>query len=577
MSSSERSGPNSFCSRATRALLQSIDDARSENSTRWSDGIQRTQSVSQFLSENALQTGRKDGVFRRHDARSLRALGWNLIHKYCAIEGVPSIEELYSLGSEAITTDRLRQVGYVSPWKTADRAQPPKTKGRISRTKVRRTAAAALPDQHTESGGNSEQVNPLTNADPHSGRGLPYGSQSDPGSDSATVYGVHNEDGVRGNTLPSDQPTFQSDDPARQENQAAEEDREAPDGDGDLPPKILSVPQAPSGSTDQFPNAGTSRKRLAPQDIERLGTKRAGKIPARKEAKAQPDLAPAARKHEFVPFADFDFSLDDTKIKAIMHDIYSSIKSLAFEELRDMGIDRSATALFHLPTAPVPGLIGLYGILLGTGLASHQRQLILDNMSAADLVVALIGAFFCIEVFGASCLPTADHLLASVSQALDGFAPQLERECSKRLGTNTDTLLRRAYLARVNEVEFHTQKLAPHADRLATRLADMLHHHLRLYSKDIEMTIPATQQATLRWATRLEEVVLRGLALKCQLSCARERYHFHGYTPGERHLQRTMQGTHGKGDEVVAAVFPGLQIEAAGNSRVVYAAQVRLK
>ncbi|KAK5112844.1 hypothetical protein LTR85_011071 [Meristemomyces frigidus] len=183
----------------------------------------------------------------------------------------------------------------------------------------------------------------------------------------------------------------------------------------DIPSEPHSAPEEPPQpeKLERVP----ARKRLASQDIERLGTRRAGKMPAW-EDQPGPSTAPVGRQHSFVQLADLDFSLDEVKIKAKMHDIYSSIRSLAFEELHDMGIDPAASTLFDLPVASTPGLSELYCVLLGVGLRSHQRQLIADTMPVADVTVALMGAFFCIEVFGASCLPTADHLLALVGKAL---------------------------------------------------------------------------------------------------------------------------------------------------------------
>ena len=70
---------------------------------------------------------------------------------------------------------------------------------------------------------------------------------------------------------------------------------------------------------------------------------------------------------------------------------------------------------------------------------------------------------------------------------------------------------------------------------------------------------------------------MRGLALECKLSSAREIYRFCWHDVSEGRNKRTMEGTHGQGEIVVATVFPGLQMETEGETRMVYKMQVRLK
>ena len=279
------------------------------------------------------------------------------------------------------------------------------------------------------------------------------------------------------------------------------------------------------------------------------------------------------------PFADStDFYLDAKVIEFKLRSICARIKSAVYQELPKQKVSLDSPAWFNV--RPSPALAQTYRQIVGRPSVSQHRGTVEGNLSAPELVCALIG----VKLFGENLsagaeLPcTADKFIGGQFSTLGSFVQDMESHL-RPLGTDVDTILRRTYLSHVSRAEFQDVQLAPLADSFADQSAALLQEHLKAvdnHGESLTAKDSPERQARIRWAEMLCEPVKDTFALRCELSCARENYRAQWFASEAPVVDGLMNGTHGAGEAVAASVFPGLTVERDGITKLVFPAQVKL-
>lgn len=140
--------------------------------------------------------------------------------------------------------------------------------------------------------------------------------------------------------------------------------------------------------------------------------------------------------------------------------------------------------------------------------------------------------------------------------------------------SDRDTLLRKAYLRRLNNDEWIQKTFGRVACRLAKEFALILEDHISAQPG----AIPKEDGPSVwQLAERFTQMLFDALVMKCKISSARQKYQFTWCVGGDTMDPHWMEASREDSDDVLLASFPGLLVRGDGSdSRVLVRAQVEV-